>query len=89
MRRSPRPAKRLNLPNLGPVSERWLLGIGVESLEALRAMGAVEAYHRIRVREGRAATLNLLYSLHAALEGKRWSEVTPAEKARLKRAAGL
>jgi DNA transformation protein and related proteins len=86
MKRSSNPTKRLGLPNLGPVSERWLLGIGVRSLDDLRALGAVEAYQRIRVREGRAATLNLLYALHATLEGKRWTEVTAAEKARLKRA---
>ena len=87
MKRRERPAKRLGLPNLGPVSERWLLGIGIESLDDLRALGAVEAYGRIRAREGRAATLNLLFALHATLAGKRWSEVTAEEKERLREAA--
>jgi hypothetical protein len=34
-------------------------------------------------------TANLLYALHAALENKHWTEVAPAEKARLRREAGL
>ena len=90
-RRKPAPhaPKRLGLPNLGPVSERWLRAIGVESEADLRAMGAVEAFGRITVREGRAASLNLLYSLHGALTGQRWDEITLEEKARLRREAGL
>ena len=84
-----RTSKRLGLPNLGPVSERWLRAIGVESEADLRAMGAVEAFGRITVREGRAANLNLLYSLHAALTGQRWDELTPEVKARLRRDAGI
>lgn len=78
-----------NLPNLGPASARWLVGAGIDSIAELRRIGAVAAFGRVAVREGRAATANLLYALHAALEGKHWTEVSPAEKARLRRAAGL
>jgi hypothetical protein len=55
----------------------------------LRRVGAVAAFGRVVVREGPAATANLLYALHAALAGKHWTEVTGAEKAQLRRAAGL
>jgi uncharacterized protein YdeI (YjbR/CyaY-like superfamily) len=77
------------LPNLGPASARWLTGAGIETAAQLRRVGAVRAFGRVALREGKAATANLLYALHAAIEGKHWTEVTPAEKARLRRAAGL
>ncbi len=55
----------------------------------LRRVGPVAAFHRVAIREGRAATANLLYALYAALEDKHWTEVTQAEKADLRRVAGL
>jgi DNA transformation protein and related proteins len=79
----------VSLPNLGPVSARWLAGAGITTVAELRRIGAVAAFGRVAVREGHAATANLLYALHAALEGKHWTEVTAAEKAQLRRAAGL
>jgi DNA transformation protein len=75
--------------NIGPVSARWLVGAGITSAAELRWVGAVPAFQRVALREGRAATANLLYALHAALAGKHWTEVTAEEKARLRRAAGL
>ncbi|MBA2460129.1 MAG: TfoX/Sxy family DNA transformation protein [Gemmatimonadales bacterium] len=77
------------LPNLGPASARWLIGAGIPNVADLRRVGAVAAFGRVAVREGRAATANLLYALHAALQGKHWTEVTAAEKARLRRSAGI
>ena len=61
------------LPNLGPASARWLVSAGIGTVAELR----------------RAATANLLYALYAALEDKHWTEVTQAEKADLRRGAGL
>jgi hypothetical protein len=77
------------LKGLGPVSAGWLVDVGIRTPAELRAVGAVEAYGRVSFRWGRAATANLLYALHAAIEDKHWTEVTPAEKARLRKAAGL
>jgi DNA transformation protein len=77
------------LPNLGPASARWLVGAGIGTEAELRRVGAVAAFNRVAIREGRAATANLLYALYAALEDKHWTEVTQAEKAHLRRAAGL
>jgi hypothetical protein len=71
------------------VSTRWLAGAGITTIEELRRVGAVAAFGRVTLREGRAATANLLYALHAALDGRHWTEVTPAEKARLRKEAGL
>ena len=77
------------LPNLGPASARWLVGAGITTPAELRRIGAVAAFGRVAVREGPAATANLLFALYAALEGKHWTEVTATEKARLRRSAGL
>jgi TfoX/Sxy family transcriptional regulator of competence genes len=77
------------LPNLGPASARWLVGVGIDTAAELRRVGAVAAFHRVVIREGRPATANLLYALYAALEDKHWTEVTQAERARLRQAAGL
>ena len=74
----------------GPVSGVWLAGIGVHTLDDLRAIGAVEAFGRVRAREGRrAVTRNMLYSLHALLAGIRWDEVDEATRARLCVEAGI
>ena len=78
-----------SLPNLGPASARWLVGAGIVTVADLRHVGAVAAFNRVAVREGRAATANLLYALYAALEDKHWTEVTQAEKATLRHAARL
>ena len=58
------------LPNYGPASARWLVGAGISTVTELRRVGPVAAFHRVSVREGRAATANLLYALYAALEDK-------------------
>lgn len=77
------------LPNLGPASARWLAGAGVRTVTELRRIGPVAAFQRIALREGPAATANLLYALYAAIENKHWTEISQGEKARLRRAAGL
>ena len=77
------------LQGLGPVSAGWLFDVGIRTPAELRAVGAVEAYGRVCFRWGRAATANLLYALYAAIADKHWTEVTPTEKARLRKAAGL
>jgi DNA transformation protein and related proteins len=79
----------LALRNLGPVSVRWLESAGITSVEELRRVGAAAAYGRVSLREGRAVSLNFLYSLYAALEDIGWDEVPERAKARLRREAGL
>lgn len=52
------------LPNLGPASARWLVGAGISTVAELRRAGPIAAFGRVAVREGRAATANLLYALY-------------------------
>jgi DNA transformation protein and related proteins len=78
-----------SLPDIGRASERWLRAIGVTTVSQLRRMGPAEAFARIAYRFGSAVNRNLLYALAMGLEGRKYNEATPAEKARLCDAAGV
>lgn len=62
------------LPNLGPVSRQMLADAGIDSVQALRRLGAVAAYARVKALHPRAS-LNLLWALEGALTGLRWQDV--------------
>jgi len=74
-------------PGIGPVTEKRLVDVGVADLAALRKLGAVKAYQRLKFRFGKDVTLNALYGLEAVLTGRHWRAVTPARKAELQREA--
>jgi hypothetical protein len=74
------------LRNIGPKSAAWLRQVGLRSLEDLAAVGAVEAYMKVR-RAGFKPSLNLLYSLEGALRDCHWQEVPEARRAELVQAA--
>ena len=80
------PSEKENIPNIGPVSLEWLRAAGVETLDDLRAVGVVETYQRVKSAEPRA-TLNLLYSLEAALQGVHWTQLPRALRDTLKQQA--
>lgn len=67
-------ASLCGLPNLGPRSRQMLQGAGIESVEQLRALGAVSAYAQVR-RSGARPSLNLLWALEGALTGLPWQAV--------------
>lgn len=62
------------LPNLGPASRAMLRDAGIETLAALRGLGSVRAYARVKSLGGNAS-LNLLWALEAALTGLDWRQV--------------
>ncbi len=70
------------LPNLGAVSARKLAEAGIGSVAALRRLGAVEAWRRVRAHWP-GASLNLLWALEGALTGRGWQEVARTERTRL------
>lgn len=72
------------LPNLGPVTARWLAESGITNLAHLQKVGAITGYALVRETQGKAS-LNLLYALHATLTGRAWKEVTAKEKEKLKK----
>jgi hypothetical protein len=70
------------LRNLGPASARMLAEAGITSLAALRKLGAVRAWQRVRARHPRAS-LNLLWALEGALTSRDWQAIARTERTRL------
>ncbi len=73
------------LPNVGKVLERNLLQIGVETPEQLRALGAKEAFLRIRMQADPEACLHMLYGIQGAVDGVRYLRLPQETKDELKR----
>lgn len=71
-------ATPLKLRNIGPKSAAWLRQVGLRTEEDLRAIGALEAFVKVK-RAGFKPSLNLLYALEGALLGCHWQEI-PAER---------
>lgn len=62
------------LRGLGPKSRAWLARVGITNAAQLRQADAVAVYLRIKSLEP-AASLNLLWALIGAQEGRDWREV--------------
>ncbi|UVC07603.1 TfoX/Sxy family DNA transformation protein [Rhizobium sp. TH2] len=73
--------------NLGPKSEAWLAEIDIHTLDDLRAIGAVEAYARLRFRFGDIITRNMLHAMAAALADIDWRQLSVQRKAELEEQA--
>ena len=71
------------LRNLGPKSAVMLAEAGIRTIGELRAIGAPKAYVRVKANRSRGASVNLLWSMAAALDGRGWQEVSTEEKALL------
>ena len=68
------------LRNLGPASVLMLAEAGIHTVGELRAIGAVKAYVRVKAVRSRGASVNLLWSMAAGLDGRGWQEVSAKEK---------
>lgn len=76
-------AKRLrDLPGLGPRSEQWLIDAGIDTVDKLFRKGAIESYLAVRSVRGNTS-LNLLYALVGAIDGRNWTTVAHHDKTRL------
>ena len=71
-----------SLPGLGPKSQRMLEAAGIDSIEALQRLGAVQAYVLVK-RAGCKPSLNLLWGLESAVSGVPWQEVAKLHRASL------
>ena len=72
------------IKNMGPKSRVWLHEIGINTLEDLKTIGAVEAYRRLKIAFPTEITLNMLWGLQAAILNVSWKMLTPEMKAELK-----
>lgn len=83
----PRTKTSAVFPGIGPVTEQRLIEVGIGDLAALRKLGAVKAFQRLKFRYGKAVTLNALYGLEAVIVGCHWLAIPEARKNELKRSA--
>ena len=77
----------LQLKNIGPASVRQLRDVGIEDAAALRKLGAIAAYRRLKHAFPREVSLVMLYALEGALTGCHWNHLPPGVKEKLKAAA--
>jgi DNA transformation protein and related proteins len=71
------------LKGLGPKSSQWLAEIDIRSDADLRAVGSIEAWHRLRLVRGPQVTLNALYAMEAAIRDCHWRALPDDVKAKL------
>ncbi len=77
-----------SLPNLGPKTARMLEEVGIARVADLRAIGAVDAWRRIKFAYPKRVSLVGLYAIEAALRGCPWTSLADDVKEDLRRAAG-
>lgn len=77
----------LRLKNIGPATVRQLRDVGIESTAALRRLGALAAYRRLKHAFPGEVTLVMLYALEGALRGCHWNRLPPGVKEKLQAAA--
>jgi DNA transformation protein len=70
------------LPGLGPKSAAALARLGVHTPEALRGADAVALYLRLKALDPRTS-LNMLYGLLAAQEGRPWQAIARERRTEL------
>lgn len=71
------------LKGLGTASRTLLASVGIETAADLRALGAVEAYRRVKAAHPKRVSLNLLWALEGALSGRDWRVVARDDRLRL------
>jgi DNA transformation protein len=78
------PGETTRLLNLGERSSEWLRAVGIADAATLRAVGAVEAFRRVKAAFPRHASWLLLYALHGALTNTHWNAFPPEVKAQMR-----
>lgn len=79
-----KPSPVSTIRNLGPAMETACANAGIDSAEALRALGAHEAYRKL-LATGIQPHFIGYYVLHMALQGRPWNDCKGKEKADLRR----
>ena len=69
----------VKIRNVGPKSAAWLRQVGIKTDDEVRALGAIEAFMKVK-RAGFRPSLNLLYSLAGAIENCHWAELSDERK---------
>ena len=75
--------KLSSLKGLGPKSQACLNEVGIFTREDLEAIGAVGAFLKLKEECATKPSMNFLYAMVGALEGKHWAKIAKEEKSRL------
>lgn len=76
-------SKLRDLKGLGPKSEKMLIGVGINTEEELRVLGAIGAFIRLKKESRVKPSLTFLYALVGAIEGEHWLKIAKHEKSQL------
>ena len=79
----------IEMKNLGPAMARMLGEVEIMCEDDLRALGAVEAYHRLKLVFGHHINAVALYAMEAALRDCHWQAIEGDDKRELRAKAGL
>lgn len=80
-----KPTRLKDLPNLRLATERMLKKAGIHSVDQLQQAGSVAAYQAIRQSHSSDVSVELLWALEGAIEGKHWSVIPPSRREELKK----
>ncbi|MGH6655088.1 MAG: TfoX/Sxy family DNA transformation protein [Actinocrinis sp.] len=75
--------------NIGPVLSERLGSVGIETLEQLKHLGALQAWSLIADRTPGEECVHTLLALEGAIRAVRWTAIGRQERDRLLSAAGL
>lgn len=75
------------LKNLGPKSDEYLAGVGIETADEVRRLGAPMVYRVLKHRYGGTVNRIWLYALEGGIQDRHWNSFSPDEKAALTEAA--
>ena len=64
---------------LGPKSAEWLKEVGIKTEKDLCKIGAVKAYIKLK-KNNKKISLNMLWGLHASIEGIHWKHIDKKTK---------
>lgn len=65
------------MKNIGKKSREWLKAIGIETLDEIDTLGAVEVYVRLKQAFPREISLNMLWGLQGAILDIPYNQLPP------------
>lgn len=74
------PTRIKDLPNLRLTTERLLRKAGIASIQELQEAGALVAFQALQKTHNDSLSLDMLWALEGALDGKHWSVITPQRR---------
>ncbi len=75
-----KPDRLKDLPNMRLATERMLKKAGIESVDMLQQRGALEAFKAVKETHASTVSIELLWALEGAIEGKHWSVIPQARR---------